>query len=342
MRKKTVTFGDIAQYTGFSKNTVSRYFNAPDTLTAKNREIIANALTELDYKENKVARILANGNTEFIGVVVPNLSMHFYSELLDIFMRLYDEYGYKFIVFTGNEQPDIERSYISELLAYKIEGMIILSHTIPSKELASYNVPIVSIEREDKYICSVNTDNFSGGQSAAKLLAESGSEILIHINSTVPPETPAYGRISGFCSYCEENGFEKEIIRVDWSNSFTENKQKLENILIELEQKYAYKRKGIFISNDTNAACLLNIIFKKHGRLPDDYRIVGFDNSSASAEAIIPISTIGQQLDLIAKEAMDLLVTQINEQKKRTPVPTTKPIHKIVPISVIGRETTNV
>ena len=133
MRKKTVTFGDIAQYTGFSKNTVSRYFNAPDTLTAKNREIIANALTELDYKENKVARILANGNTEFIGVVVPNLSMHFYSELLDIFMRLYDEYGYKFIVFTGNEQPDIERSYISELLAYKIEGMIILSHTIPSK-----------------------------------------------------------------------------------------------------------------------------------------------------------------------------------------------------------------
>lgn len=340
MRKKTVTFSDIAEYTGFSKNTVSRYFNAPDTLTAQNREIIAKALAELDYKENKVARILANGKTEFIGVIVPNLDMHFYSELLNRFLSLYEKYGYKFIVFTGNEQPDIERNYISELLAYKIEGMIILSHTIYSKELASYNVPIVSVEREDKYICSVNTDNLSGGRQAAKLLSESGCEIFIHINSQVTPETPAYGRISGFCGYCDENGLEKEVIQVDWTNSFTENKQKLENILTELEQKYAHKRKGIFVSNDTNAACLLNIIFKRYGKLPDDYRIVGFDNSAASSEAIIPISTISQQYDLIAEEAMKLLVMQIDGQKNRVPTELSEVIHKTVPVTVVERETT--
>ena len=53
MKKENVTFSDIAKFTGFSKNTVSRYFNAPETLTEKNREIISNALRELDYKENK-------------------------------------------------------------------------------------------------------------------------------------------------------------------------------------------------------------------------------------------------------------------------------------------------
>ena len=78
--KKNVTFNDIAEYTGFSKTTISRYFNDPDSLTLENQQKIADALVALDYKENKVARILANGKTEFIGIIVPNLFLHYYSE----------------------------------------------------------------------------------------------------------------------------------------------------------------------------------------------------------------------------------------------------------------------
>ena len=66
--KKNVTFSDIAKYTNFSKTTISRYFNNPDSLTLENQQIISDALVKLNYKENKVARILANGKTEFVGV----------------------------------------------------------------------------------------------------------------------------------------------------------------------------------------------------------------------------------------------------------------------------------
>ena len=52
-REKKITFNDIAKYTGFSKTTVSRYFNNPDSLTVENQEIIAKALVELNYKERK-------------------------------------------------------------------------------------------------------------------------------------------------------------------------------------------------------------------------------------------------------------------------------------------------
>ena len=64
MGKKNITFSDIAKYTGFSKTTISRYFNNPDSLTLENQQIIATALEKLNYKENKVARILANGKTD--------------------------------------------------------------------------------------------------------------------------------------------------------------------------------------------------------------------------------------------------------------------------------------
>ena len=60
--------------------------------------------------------------------------------------------------------------------------MIILSPTISSRELASYNIPVVGIEREDQYISSVNTDNYMGGVQAAGLLKESGCDILIHLH----------------------------------------------------------------------------------------------------------------------------------------------------------------
>lgn len=116
-------------------------------------------------------------------------------------------------------------NYLQELLAYKIEGLIVLSHTIPSQELASFNIPIVTIERE-------------------------------------------------------------------------------------------------------------------YGSFPDEYRIVGFDDSPIASEAIIPISTVGQQIDKIAFEAMDLLVSQMNERKKRRPTPQTEIIHKKITPILVRRDTT--
>ena len=66
MAKKQVTFADIAEYTHFSKTTISRYFNHPDSLTLENQEKISQALEDLGYKKNKLAKVLANGKSEFI------------------------------------------------------------------------------------------------------------------------------------------------------------------------------------------------------------------------------------------------------------------------------------
>lgn len=83
MNKKKVTFADIAKYTNFSKTTISRYFNNPDSLTVENQEKIAKALKNLGYHENKLAKVLANGKSEFIGIIVPNLYLHYYAEMLN-------------------------------------------------------------------------------------------------------------------------------------------------------------------------------------------------------------------------------------------------------------------
>ena len=98
MDKKNVTFADIAAYTHFSKTTISRYFNNPDSLTIKNQDIIAQALIDLNYQENKLAKVLANGKSEFIGIIIPNLYLHYYSEMLNQILLSYERYGYKFMM----------------------------------------------------------------------------------------------------------------------------------------------------------------------------------------------------------------------------------------------------
>lgn len=341
MDKKKVTFDDIAKYTNFSKTTISRYFNNPDSLTIKNQEIIAQALIDLDYQENKLAKVLANGKSEFVGIIIPNLYLHYYAEVLNQILTTYEKFGYKFLIFVGTDNEEEERKYIQELLAYKIEGMIILSHTIPSKELASYNIPIVTIEREDQYVNSVNTDNYMGAVQAASLLVKSNCDIILHINSVVPKEIPAYKRIIGFQDICSEHHIKHEFISRELGSSYQEIQEHMIDIFEYIKKKYPNQKKGLFMANDTYANIMLNIIFREYGTLPEEYRIIGFDDSPIAREAIIPISTVGQQIDKMAYEAMELLVTQMNERKKRRPEPQTELIHKNVTPILIRRETTD-
>ena len=340
MGKKNITFSDIAKYTGFSKTTISRYFNNPDSLTLENQQIIADALEKLNYKENKVARILANGKTEFIGVIIPNLYMHYYSEVLNQILKTYETFGYKFLVFTGDDQETNERKYIQELLSYKIEGMIILSHTIPSRELASYNIPIVTIEREDQYVSSVNTDNYMCGVQATSLLAKIGADVLIHINAEFSSQIPSYGRIKGFTDICKEYQIPHELILTDTGHSYEETSQILKNLIDDIDIRYTGKTKGIFLPNDTFANIVLHHLIRRYGKLPDDYKLIGFDDSPVSREAIVPISTVGQQIDKIAAAAMEILNVQIKESHKRKPALSSEPVHQIIPPILIHRETT--
>lgn len=340
MAKKQVTFADIAEYTGFSKTTISRYFNHPDSLTLENQEKIAKALDELGYRKNKLARVLANGKSEFVGIIVPNLYLHYYSEMLTQLLRSYSDYHYKFLVFVSDGGPEKEMQYLDELMAYKIEGLIVLSHTLSSEKLASYNIPVIAIEREAEHICSVTTDNYMGSMQATSLLIRNQCDVLIHINVHVPENIPAYDRIRAFEKTCREYHVPYELNLNVSGDSYQELFEQMRVIFQDIDSKYSGQKKGIFLSNDTYANIFLNLIFQKYNCLPDEYQIIGFDNSPIATESIIPITTIGQQIDVIAQTTMELLVEQMNEMKKRKPAPLQKPIHKKITPVLIRRQTT--
>ena len=260
--------------------------------------------------------------------------------MLTQFLSSYSDYHYKFLVFASEHGAEEEQQYIEELLSYQIEGLIVLSHTLPSEKLASYQIPVIAIEREAEYISSVNTDNYMGALQATSLLIRDKCDILIHINVNVNKSIPAYDRIRAFQATCEEYHIPYDIDLSVEGDSYHEILNVIREIFNKIEAKYPNQKKGIFLANDTYANMFLNLIFQKYGTFPSTYEIVGFDNSPIASKAILPITTIGQQIDVIAKTAMDLLVQQMEEQKKRVPKPLGEPVHKQIAPVLIRRNTT--
>ena len=340
--EKKVTFADVAKYTGFSKTTISRYFNNRDSLTLENQEKIRKALDELGYEKNKLAKALANGQSEFIGVIVPNLYLDYYAEMLELILSSYKKYGYKFLVFPASDDEQTEHKYIDELMAYKIEGLIVLSHTVPGLELASYDIPVVAIEREANEVCSVTVDNYKGGQMAAECLLKQNCDHLIHINALFPPTSPAQGRIEGFRDTCQAAGVKPLIIQEAFGNTYTDIMDQIARILDRLEAEFSKDEvKGVFLANDTYAASFLNQLIRRYGRLPETYRLIGFDNTRASREVPVPITTIGQPKIEMVDAALDLLSRQIAGAKKRVPEKLPAPVHHELEPILIERETTH-
>lgn len=319
MKKKNTTYGDIASYTNLSKMTVSRYFNQPDSLAEETKEKIEEALKKLNYTENKFAKALSSGKSGIIGMITPNFFYNFYTALIDAFIRTYPKSPYKFLVFTSDDSADMERSFLTELLSYRIEGLIILSHTLDSQELSQYPFPVIGIERESGYISSVDTDNVSGTKQAVRRLLQDGCEVLIHINTATAPSLPAYARIEVFAQVATQTGIPHQCFMIP--DDVHTDVQKLycyfAKICETLHKQYSHKRIGAFVCNDTMAHLFLNSALTNGFSVPQQLEIIGFDNSPVSEQAILPITTVGQNVNRIVSQTVRLLDQQLDEKKKQ-------------------------
>ena len=107
--------------------------------------------------------------------------------MLTQILSSYHDFHYKFLVFVSDNGPSEEEQYIDELMAYQIEGLIVLSHTLPSEKLASYQIPVIAIEREAEHICGVTSDNYMGALQAATLLIRDKCDVPVsYTHLTLP------------------------------------------------------------------------------------------------------------------------------------------------------------
>ena len=326
MSKVKIT--DIAERSGVSLTTVSRYFNHPELLSQETQDKIKAAIKELNYQQDNLARILVTGESNLVGVIFPHLHLSFYTELLNQLVKYGKEKGYNLIVYTSNDSKEEELQLIQNLLSYRIKGLILLSHLLSAEDIEKLPVPVISIERAGGNFKQINNDNFTGGKLAAKLLIRNGCNVFIHINNDFREDWPSFKRILGF-EYEVRNLCYERFINKDFTDTYmpraTESMKKLVQYIIA---KYAGKKIGVFCSNDDIASLFERKCKKKGIDIPNTIELIGYDNSPVSNYAIHPITSIDQNISLMAQIAIQSLENYI-------------PYESMVPATLIEKETTS-
>ncbi|EGO8062366.1 LacI family transcriptional regulator [Enterococcus faecalis] len=303
-----VKLTDVAKLAGVNPTTVSRVINNYGYLSQKTIDKVHQAMEELNYQPNGLARSLQGKSTQLIGLVFPSVSHPFFGELIETLERKLFVQGYKVILCDSEKDPEKERAYLRMLAANKVDGVITGSHNLAINEYENVSLPIVSFDRFlAPGIPIVSSQNFQGGQKATEALFASGAQKIAIITGANNTGAPSDYRLAGYKQTMEKYGAEKTILQIDNGTSTT-----LKNLEIErlLQNKTV---DGIFCTDDLTAITVMNIAQKLKISIPEELKVIGYDGTKLIKRIAPQLSTIVQPIDEMCDVMIDLLLRRMKD-----------------------------
>ena len=143
---------DVAKKANVSIATVSNYINGTKAVSEKNAERISNAIENLNYIPNQIARNLKSEKTKNIAVILPNIYDNYYQQIFESIQRFFTDKSFGVTIATTNDIKELEKKYIDEFLEKKVAGFILVTCNSQDKELfygkfLRNHIPIVLLDR---------------------------------------------------------------------------------------------------------------------------------------------------------------------------------------------------
>jgi LacI family transcriptional regulator len=302
---------DVAAAAGVSVTTVSHVINGTRFVSEDLRNRVLEAMEELNYRPNILARGLRVGKTNTIGLIVPDNSNPFFAEVSRVVEDVGFDSGYSVILCNSDGNLDKELTYIAVLVAKQVDGIIFIASSSQSEHLrllTNEKIPVVVADREmpDLDVDLVLVDNSRGGYEATKYLLELGHRRIGCI--TGPSDiTPSAERINAYRQALSEFNvpFEENlVVRGDFQ--FEGGKRAMSQLLALPKVPSA-----VFICNDVMAIGAMGSIRSAGLRIPEDISIVGFDDIDQASATWPPLTTVAQPIEQMARIATELLIGRL-------------------------------
>jgi LacI family sucrose operon transcriptional repressor len=323
-----ITLKDVAERAGVTVTTVSRMLNNRGYVSEKTRRKITEVMRELNYQPNEVARSLSLSRSSFIGLIVPSAANLFFCKVIDRVEHYVSAHGYKLLLCVSNHELDKEHDYFNMLQANKVAGVILASHTQDIDELLEFDASIITIDRViSPRIPSICSDNYYGGVLAAEHLASRGCKKLAFIGVSLSLNMDGNKRYQGFRDACARLGIESVLIDAAAEKEFLE--MRYDESIRQLFLKYP-DADGIFTSNDIAAAQLLRACLLQGVKVPDQVKIVGYDDTEIAAMCTPALTTIRQPVDDICRTAVEGIISRTKGRAI--------PINTVFPVELVPRE----
>ncbi len=287
------TIGQVAQAAGVSPSTVSRVLNGTAVVSEAKKHAIDEAIAQLGFVPNPIARGLAGGRTFSVGVVTQALDSPFYGTAM---RGIEDELvpgGYNALFVSGHWNAAVEARCIEVLQSRRVDGVIVLTGRLTDQLLKSYArmQPLVVTGRSLKApgLFAMHFDNFEGGRLATQHLLQLGHRRIAFIagDSDHPDATE---RLRGYQAALEQAGIAYEPNLVVPGEYLEVSGLLAVDRLLGTGQRFT----AIFAANDQMAVGAALGLQRRSLRVPEDVSIVGFDDLPTSQYAIPPLTSIEQ------------------------------------------------
>ena len=309
------TMKDIARRTGLGLATISSYFNGGN-VREKNRIKIEEAIEELHYEVNEVARGLKTNATKTIGVVIPELNNTFCAEIITGMEDVLRSHGYATIVCDCRTNKKLEQEAVEFLIRRRVDGIINMPVDEEGAHLRKFQKtgkPIVLIDRKIQGInCdSVLVDNEKAAEDAVRQFIKRGHRYIGIIGGPEGIFT-AQERMAGYYRALEKAGIPvRESLICHGDYTIQGGARSLE----ELVQKNP-EMTAVFVTNYEMTMGAMIGVNELGIQIPEQLSMIGFDNLQFARACNPKLTIVSQPTDGIAREVARIMLEHLENGKQ--------------------------
>lgn len=322
-RKKRVTIDMVSQRAQVSKTTISRYLNGKyEYMSEDTRKRIEQAIEELDYHPNAMARGLKSNKTGLIGLIVGDITNPFSSILVKAVGDTCTKFGYQVLIANTDDDGKKEQEYIRSMLDRQVEGLIVNTaggNDAFLAEMQGQGIRIVLADRilQDNTLDTVTTDVEQVTAQLLELVYQEGFERIAFFSQTFRQNSTRRRRYETYAKVALRHGQNPDeyVYLIGSKEGEFDCTQALE-LLLDSSRGL---RTAVFTVNGVVLLDLLNAVKELGLSVPDDVGICSYDGWDWAGIVGDGISTISHPSYEVGQKSVELLIKRINSKKEYPP-----------------------
>jgi LacI family repressor for deo operon, udp, cdd, tsx, nupC, and nupG len=308
MPSQALTIRDVSTAAGVSPATVSRVFNAPETVRAELRERVLAAANTLGYRPNVHARSLRTQRTRALGVVLPTLSNPVFAECLQGIAQAAAAAGYSIVPFTTGYRVAQEAHAANLLLARGVDALILCvanaARSAVLRRLRAAGSPYVLVyNRHASHPC-VSVDGRAAVTTLVARLHALGHRHILMVSGPLAASDRAQQRHQGYLRGMAAAGLQPQLLEVPFLDGATERMAEY----LAARQVLPQSPTAVVCSNDLLAIRCMRAAHQVGLRVPEDLSVTGFDGIGLGEDLTPALTTIAQPSSEIGQRSVELLV----------------------------------
>lgn len=317
-----VTMKEIAKRLGVSVSTVSRALKDSPELHPETKRKIAEMAKEMNYQPNLLAQSLRISRTKTLGVIVPEITSHFFASCISGIQDFANKRGYNVMICQSNESIELEKANIKTLVATQVDALLIslsreTNHFEHLDELYQREIPFVLFDRvqEDMPVTKITFNDQNGAYQVTKHLVEMGCKRVIYVSG---PEDLYISkkRKEGYLQALKEFGIKEDPSLVKVTDLTQEQNIKVAQEIIDMNPR----PDGVFCMIDPLAVDVLTHWKSEGIKVPEDMSLAGFTNNPTSAVVEPPLTTVSQPGYEMGKLSVSHLLDQLEGLASDEPI----------------------